>query len=109
MTEKDREIILELKRRLPSDVRRRVKKFIVFGSRARGQAREDSDLDMIVLLDEREPEVEKQLDDIAYSVMWDYDFKPIMSLKVFAESKFKKAVEKGFSFYKMVEREGVSL
>lgn len=41
MTDKDREIILELKRRLPSDVRRRVKKFIVFGSRARGQARED--------------------------------------------------------------------
>ncbi|MBM4330778.1 MAG: nucleotidyltransferase domain-containing protein [Deltaproteobacteria bacterium] len=109
MTDKDREIILELKRRLPKDVRRRVRKFIVFGSRIRGEAPEDADLDAIILLDEKTPEIEKQLEDIAYSVMWDYDFKPIVSLKVFAEEQFRKALEKGFSFYRHVEREGIPL
>jgi predicted nucleotidyltransferase len=109
MTEKDMNIIAEFKKRVPEEIRTRIKKIIVFGSRARGGASEESDLDAIVLLDEKTPEVEKQLDEIAYSVMWDYDFRPIVSLKVFSEEQFRKAVEKGYSFYKNVEREGISL
>jgi len=109
MMEKDLKIISEFKKRFPVEIRNHVKKVIVFGSRARGEFTEESDLDAIVLLDEKTPEVEKQLDEIAYSVMWDYDFKPIVSLKVFAEEQFKKGVEKGYSFYRHVEREGISV
>lgn len=47
------------------------------------------------------------MEDIAYAVMWDYDFKPIISLKVFTESQFNKARAKGFSFYKHIEKEGI--
>lgn len=39
--------------------------------------------------------------------MWDYDFKPIISLKVFAEAQFNKTSAKGFSFYKHIEKEGI--
>jgi predicted nucleotidyltransferase len=109
MEEKDRQIVLELKRRLPADVRDHLKKLIVFGSRARGEGAEDSDLDLIALVDKKDAEIENKLDDIAYSVMWDYDFKPIISLKVFAESRFKNAAAKGFSFYRNVERDGIAL
>jgi uncharacterized protein len=109
MTKEDKGLVSELRQRLLGDDQRHVTRVIVFGSRARGEASEDSDLDLIVLVDEKTPELEKALEDAAYSVMWEHDFKPIISLKVFAESRFRKAVEGGFSFYRHVEQEGITL
>jgi len=109
MDEKDRALIEEFKRRLPSDIQGRVKRLIVFGSRATGESAEHSDLDLIALVDTRTPDIEKRLEDIAYQVMWDYDFKPIISLKVLTETQFNNALGKGFSFYRHVQQEGVSV
>jgi predicted nucleotidyltransferase len=107
MKEQDRMIALELKNRLPADLQKRVIKFILYGSRARGINAEDSDLDLVALVDEKTPEIESALDDLAYSVMWDYDFKPVISLKVFSEARFRSSKEKGMSFYRHVEKEGI--
>ncbi|MBI5375208.1 MAG: nucleotidyltransferase domain-containing protein [Candidatus Schekmanbacteria bacterium] len=109
MNEKDKLIISEFKNRLSPDLQCRVKRLIVFGSRVRGDAEEDSDLDVIALVDERATDIEKKLEDTAYQVMWDFDFKPFISLKVFSEEQFYDALKKGFSFYQHVEREGISL
>ncbi|MDO8446048.1 MAG: nucleotidyltransferase domain-containing protein [Deltaproteobacteria bacterium] len=109
MEEKDRQLVLEFKRRLSDEVLGHLKRLILFGSRARGEGTQDSDLDLVALVDEKNPEIENKLSDAAYSVMWDHDFRPIISLKVFAESRFRSAAEKGYSFYRNVEREGVSL
>ena len=108
MREKDRQIVKEFKNRIPDEVFRHVRNIVVFGSRARDNAPEESDLDLMVLVDETAPGIEEKLEDIAYSVMWDHDFKPIISLKVFTEARFKNALERGFSFYKNVEREGIA-
>jgi len=109
MKEQDRKIVLELKKRLSADLQKRVTKFILYGSRARGVAEEDSDLDLIALVDEKTPEIERALDDLAYGVMWDYDFKPVISLKVFSEERFRSSTEKGRSFYRHVEKEGITV
>jgi len=109
MENKDRQIIEDLKKRLSPEVKQRIRKLIVFGSRATGRATEESDLDIIALVDVKTPDIENVLDDIAYSVMWDRDFKPIISLKVIAESRFNGALDKGYSFYKHVEKEGVAV
>ena len=109
MDERDRTLIEEFKNRLPAGLRDRVRKIIVFGSRVRGEAAEDSDLDVIALVDEKTPEIERRLEDIAYQVMWDHDFKPIISLKVFDESHYSDALRRGFSFYLHVEKEGVAV
>lgn len=109
MGELDKTLIEELKQRLPPDVLRHIRRMILYGSRARGDATEDSDLDLVALVDENSPELEQKLDEIAYSVMWDHDFKPIISLKVFAEERFRAAAAKGFSYYRNVEREGVTV
>jgi len=84
-----------------------VRRVIVFGSRARGITGDDSDLDILVLVDEKTEAIEKGLEDAAYQVMWDYDFRPMISLKVFSETSFNHAVSQGFSFYRNVEREGI--
>ncbi len=47
MNENDRELILKFKNRLPSDVKGRLKRIIVFGSRARGEAKEESDINVV--------------------------------------------------------------
>jgi predicted nucleotidyltransferase len=109
MGEYDRQIVMELKQRLSTEVSRHLKKVILYGSRARGDAAADSDLDLIALLDEKTPELERLLDDAAYNVMWDHDFNPIISIKVFEEARFRSAAQKGFSFYRNIEREGIEL
>jgi predicted nucleotidyltransferase len=107
MGELDRQLAEELKRRLPPEIRGHLRQLILFGSRARGDAAEDSDLDLVALVDEKTPELERALDDIAYNVMWDNDFHPVISLKVFSEARFRSALEQGYSFYRNVMREGV--
>ena len=107
MGEFDKTLVEELKRRLPQEAALHIRKLIMYGSRARGDATEDSDLDLVALVDINTPELERMLDEAAYDVMWDNDFKPIISLKVFAEERFHSAAAKGFSYYRNVERDGV--
>ncbi len=107
LTKKDKELIVEFKKRLPEQIKKHLKNIIAFGSRINGKAQEDSDLDIVLLVDKKSPGLEKQCEDIAYQVMWDHDFKPIISLKIFTESHFANAVRNGFSFYKHVATEGV--
>lgn len=109
MDEKDKHLMLEFRKRLPSDLANHVKRLIIFGSRVRGKAAEDSDLDAIALVDEKNSEIEKRLEDVVYQVMWEHDFKPIISLKVLSEAQFVDALSRGFSFYRHVEKEGVSV
>ncbi|HAX97895.1 MAG TPA: hypothetical protein DCY12_03115 [Candidatus Atribacteria bacterium] len=109
MNEKDRELVVELKRKLSSDPGNHLRRIIVFGSRVRSDEAEESDLDVIALVDEKSADIERRLEDIVYQAMWDYDFKPIISLKVFSESRFNNALSKGFSFYRHVQKEGVAV
>ena len=109
MEERDRILILEFKKQLPADVMAHIRKVIAFGSRVRGQGEEDSDLDLLILVDRNTPELERNIEDIAYQVMWDHDFKPIISIKVFTEAGYLNFLKEGFSFYKTIEREGITL
>jgi len=109
MEERDRILILEFKKQLPADVIAHIRKVIAFGSRVRGQGEEDSDLDLLILVDRKTPELESKIEDIAYQVMWDHDFKPIISIKVFTEARYLNSLKEGFSFYKTIEREGITL
>lgn len=94
---------------MPAQVKRHVRKVVAFGSRVRGVGADDSDLDLLILVDRREPELEDKIEDVAYQVMWDHDFRPILSIKLFTETGYLERVREGFSFYKTIEREGVAL
>lgn len=107
MNEQDRLLVLEIKSRFPKHIQKHIRKIVVFGSRAKGKAVEDSDLDLVILVDRKTPQIERELEDTIYQVMWDHDFTPIVSAKIFTESQFYGAVKKGYSFYKAVEQEGI--
>jgi len=109
MDEMDRNLILEVKERFPADVVAHIRKVVAFGSRAEGQGEAESDLDLLILVDRKTPELEGKIDDVAYQVMWDHDFKPIISIKVMAEADFRSSLDEGFTFYKRIEQEGVPM
>jgi len=109
MNEKDKALIVEFKNRLSSDLKAQLKQVIVYGSRARGDESDDSDLDVIVLVENKTPAIDSALNDLIYQVMWDHDFRPIISLKVFAYSEFHDALKRGFSYYRNVQQEGIAV
>lgn len=109
MGERENRMVREFRERLPAQIRPHLRKLIVYGSRARDDADDHSDLDLVAIVDEKTPELESALEDTAYEVMWEFDFSPIISLKVFSQDTFQAAAEKGFSFYKHVLEEGIAV
>ena len=82
-------------------------KIILFGSVARGEANEDSDIDVLVILKECNYEKSREISDISVDVMQEMDFDDnayIQVLPISLESS------KGLGFYALmhnVNREGV--
>ena len=107
MNQADENIVNTFRNLLPEDARRSLKKLIIFGSRARGEATPNSDLDLAAIVESRNTALEHALDDAAYEVMWAHDFNPMISLKVFDEKQFNDALNRGFSFYKHIEKDGI--
>ena len=109
MGERENRMVREFRERLPAQIRPHVRKLIFYGSRARDDGDDDSDLDLVAIVDEKTPELENALEDAAYDVMWEFDFRPVISLKVFSQDSFQAAADKGFSFYKHVLEEGIAV
>ena len=81
---------------------RRARKAIVFGSVARGEADEWSDLDLVIIADTRRPFLERYLDFEGI-----YDVWPRLDLLVYTPDEFAAMQREGRPFIEHVVREGV--
>lgn len=80
---------------------------ILFGSRARGDARKDSDWDVLILLDKEQPTFEDK--DNVLNEFFDIGFKTNQFINTIIFSK-KQWEESYFTpFYKNVEQDGIIL
>ncbi|MBI3756989.1 MAG: nucleotidyltransferase domain-containing protein [Deltaproteobacteria bacterium] len=95
--------------RIPESVYPHLQHLILFGSAAREEDQAESDVDVLVLLDEKSPERQEALREAAYQAMWVCDFQRLLSLKIFSSTEYEDRLEKGYSFYQNIEREGVPL
>lgn len=91
--------------RLPDDICL----IILYGSEARGEARPDSDVDLMVVLRHSDPESRSAVQDAVYDVMWERDFDRLISVYVLPADQFEGQRRRGFSFIRSVERDGVVL
>ena len=98
-----------LKKRLAAVAGEQLQAVIIYGSRVWGHPDPDSDLDVAAIVLDCTPQLEGALLEAAYQVMWDHDFTPLISLKVFDAGSFAVNREKGFSFYRRVAEEGIAL
>ena len=101
------EIIKEFKTALVSQFDGEVLKIVVFGSYVRGEETSESDLDILVVV--KNKELEKKIDDIAYKIMWNFDFAPLLSVYVVSEEHFNYIKKIRTGFYESIEEEGIEV
>jgi predicted nucleotidyltransferase len=98
-------IIKVIKQRLHEVLGDRVQKIILFGSRSRGDAEEDSDYDVLLLVDERTREIENQVDNITYEILDNYG--AVAIIFVFEMETFERETQE--PLFCNIRREGVLL
>jgi len=102
-------LVHTLKKRLEEVAGEKLQAVIIYGSMVWGHPEPGSDLDVAAIVRDCTPQLEEALLEAAYQVMWDHDFTPFISLKVFDAGSFAAYRKKGFSFYRRIAEEGIVL
>jgi len=92
----------ELHRQLGSDLWL----LLLYGSRARGEAQPDSDVDLFVVLRRASEAAQEKVRQVAYEVMWEADFAYVFSLYLTDVQHYETLEQRGSSFLRNVQREG---
>ena len=80
---------------------------ILFGSKARGEANIEADIDLLVLLDRETPELRTSLWRIAADVS--LDFNVVLSPRVFGRARWAEARHMGLPLYRAIMADGIAL
>ena len=94
-----------MKQRLYEVLSDEVQQIILFGSRSRGDAEEDSDYDVLLLVERRTRELEDQVDDIAYEMLDRYG--AVVTIFVFEVETFEREIHE--PLFCNIRQEGVVL
>ena len=105
LSENERKAVEILKSRLME--RFDVRDMRLFGSKARGQAGPDSDLDIMIELASRSPEIESEIDDIKFKVNLEND--SFITIIVFGQNELEYGPMKESPIYKIIQREGIPI
>ena len=105
MRDKDRSVALELKNRLAGFVQ--LVDFSVFGSRARGDAAEDSDLDVFVEVETLDKGVKERIQDITWGVGFE-NFRVISPL-IFTRDEIENSPLRSSSVVRAIAEEGLRI
>lgn len=82
-------------------------RLVVFGSRARGDFDDESDLDVAIVVRDLSPELKKKILEMVAELELRYDFP--MSVIVFSEEEFDLLKKRGRRIALDIEREGIPL
>lgn len=106
MTDTEKEIIDKFKHLLSKRVN--IHKMILFGSRARGDADQFSDMDVAVILND--PVEEKDIDYVSYSA-WESGFEHgiVVVPVVFAREEWENSPERSSLLVQAAEMEGITI
>ena len=85
----------------------RILDVVLFGSRARGDAHVESDIDLLVLVDAEDREFRSELWRIASDVSLDYNV--VISPRVFGQARWAETRRIGMPLYRAIVADGISL
>ena len=98
-----REYLARIRGRFPD----RVLSVILFGSKARGDADAESDIDLLVLVDAEDSEFRSELWRIASDVSLEHNV--VLSARVFAQTRWMSAQRTRLPLYRAIVADGVPL
>lgn len=102
MKDKDRGVALELKNRLAGLVQ--LVDFCVFGSRARGDAMEDSDMDVFIEVENLDKDLKERVQDAA----WEVGFENFMVISplIFTRDELENSPLRSSPIVRVIKEEG---
>lgn len=90
---------------LRARLRHHIRQIVLFGSRARGEARDDSDYDILVVVDRRSPKVRPLIHEIEVALLDNYG--ALVATVLRTEEKWHRA--QGMPLARNVALEGITL
>jgi predicted nucleotidyltransferase len=107
LTSREEQAIKAFVQRLTAELDGDVADVLLFGSKARGEAKPDSDLDVFVRVDRSDYAFKQAILWLAAEVSLDYDV--LLSPRVVPPEAWRKMVEADTLFYRSVASEGIPL
>lgn len=104
LPEKVREEVEEFVDRLTTALEDEILEVIIFGSSVRGDLHEESDIDILCVITDRNLKLFTQITGIAYEVFLDHE--RLLSVKVFSKRDFDRLVGLNTAFIRNVLSEG---
>ncbi len=102
---KEQQIIDEFVTRVRDTFKERAKRIILYGSRARGDADEESDYDFLVLFEPFHSSDKKKLREIGFQI----SYKHAVVITAFAAELSNFTEDRYFYYYENVSKEGIEL
>lgn len=103
----DKKIIEEFKFDLLGKCQKELDKIIFFGSRAKGLGKPDSDYDLLLVIDKKDP----GLVDKIYEISTDFSLKHgvDISFKIYTVEDYRKKIEMPLPFFLNIKKSGVEI
>ena len=93
------------KSRVLKELGKRIQSIVIYGSVARGEATKDSDIDLLVLSNDKK--MREKVSDIAYEIDFEYNFETFITPIHLTTDEFEHRIKVGSPFISSILREGV--
>jgi len=101
----DQEVARELRKRLSALVK--IEEFWVYGSRARGDATDDSDFDVYLVVENLRPSLRQQIDEVICEVGFERD--RVISCIVATREQIERGPFGANPLLRVIERQGIAI
>lgn len=105
LSENERTALAKLKKAL--EERFNLIDFRVFGSKARGEAAPESDVDVMIEIEDYNPITESAIDEIVFTINLEYDC--FISAVIFGRRELEEGPLAESPLYRVIEREGIKV
>ncbi len=107
LAHKERQAATEFVNKVQERFGEHVLSVVLFGSRARGEAEADSDMDVLVVMSDAGPEIRREVRYYAVDVWLKYDI--YLSTRVWSRDHWQKLKELQTLLYRNICRDGINL
>lgn len=105
LKQNEKDAVAELKNELQK--RFNILNFCIFGSKARGDASPESDIDIMIEVETYTTDIESEIDDLVYEINLTYDC--LISTTIFGKKELEEGPLGESPLYKVIETEGVKV